>query len=281
MAIVLLCAVSGSASAGGNVKHGEYLAAAADCIGCHTAPDPGAAFFAGGRPIKTPFGTFYGPNITPHKTRGIGGWSEADFIRAMRYGIRPDGAPYFPAFPYPSYTLITDGDLRDLWAYLSTLPPDATPSRKHDLGIPFGWRFSVRPWQWMFFKSGVFEADPKTSARINRGAYIVRALGHCGECHTPRNLIGVPQQQRYLTGGMGPEGKKIPALTPAHLGKWTDGDLKDFLTTGILPDGDVAGEVMSIVIKYSTSKLTAADLDATIAYIRSLPALPDKHLASR
>ncbi len=273
-ALVLLFAISSSALAEGAAKRGEYLAIAADCLGCHTAlDDPGAVPLAGGGVIKTPFGTFYGPNITSDKTHGIGSWSEDDFIRAMRYGTRPDGAAYFPAFPYPSFTMITDSDLRDLWAYLRTVPPNAAPNKKHDLGI-FGWRFPLKFWKWMFFKPHLFEADAKASAQINRGAYLVRTLGHCGECHTPRNLIGVPRQDRYLAGGKGPDGKKVPDLSPTHLRKWTNEDIKDCMTTGVLPDGDLVGEAMGTVVKFSLSKITDSDLDAIIAYLRSLPPMP-------
>lgn len=194
----------------------------------------------------------------------------------MRFGTRPDGDPYFPAFPYLSYTMITDSDLRDLWAYLRTIPPNNAPSRKHDLGILFGWRFLLRPWKWLFFTPGAFVPDPKQTLQINRGAYLVRALGHCSECHTPRNLIGAPKQHRYMAGGKGPDGKKVPNLTPTGLQKWRDKDLKDFMVTGLFPDGDVVNETMGIVIRNSTSKLLSVDLDAMIAYLRSLPRIENE-----
>src|SRR5690242_17531439 len=142
----LLCTTA--ALAQGDAKRGEYLSKAAGCLGCHTEDRKDATPFAGGRALKTPFGTFYGPNITPHPEAGIGRWTEANFIQALRHGVRPDGANYFPAFPYPSFTKITDGDMRDLWAYLRTLPPSGQASRKHDLGFFFGWRFLVGFWKW-------------------------------------------------------------------------------------------------------------------------------------
>lgn len=262
-----------SARAEGDVKRGEYLAQVADCLACHTEDREGAVPYAGGRALKTPFGTFYGPNITPDREAGIGRWSEADFIRAVRFGVRPDGAAYFPAFPYPSFTKITDNDLRDLWAYLRTLTPDKRPSRAHELGFFFQWRFPVRFWKRLFFTPGPFVNDPGRSPIINRGAYLVQALGHCGECHTPRNFLGAPKTNRYLAGGQGPDGKKVPNLTPTRLKKWSDPELKDFLTTGILPDGDVANKTMGEVIKNTTSRLTPADLNAVISYLRSLPPL--------
>lgn len=276
MITLMLLSAGESAWAGGDGKRGKYLVAAANCGGCHTADHKDAVPFAGGRALKTPFGTFYGPNITPDYEHGIGRWSEEDFFRAMRTGTRPDDAPYFPAFPYPSYTRITDNDLRDMWAYLRTLPPNNRPSHAHDLGILFRWRFPVRIWKWLFFTPGEFTADPIQPSQITRGAYLVRALGHCGECHTPRNILGAPKKDRYLAGGKGPDGKKVPNLTPARLKKWSDDELKDFLSAGIMPDGDVVGETMGIVIRNSTSKLTPADLKATIAYLRTLPRIEDK-----
>jgi mono/diheme cytochrome c family protein len=260
----------------GDAKHGQYLAKAGGCVGCHTEDKKGAIPFAGGRALKTPFGTFYGPNITPDPQMGIGRWTEADFIRAMRLGRRADGAQLYPAFPYPSFTKITGSDLRDLWAFLRTLPPSARPSRAHDLHFPFGWRVPIVIWKWLFFTPGAFTPDTRRSAVVNRGAYLVQALGHCGECHTPRNFLGAPKQSRFLAGGKGPDDKSVPNLTPTKLKKWSDGDLKDFLVTGITPDGDVPAESMGEVIRNTTSQLTPEDLAALIAYLRSLPPLPDE-----
>src|SRR5574341_2522541 len=157
--IALLLAVAMTpASAQGDAKRGEYLAQAGGCLGCHTEAKEGAVPYAGGRALNTPFGTFYGPNITPHPQAGIGRWSEADFIRAMREGRRPDGAHYYPAFPYPSCTKISDSDLRDLWAYLRSLKPAAQPSKEHELGFFYRWRFLVTIWKWLFFSPGPFVA---------------------------------------------------------------------------------------------------------------------------
>jgi mono/diheme cytochrome c family protein len=271
-----IAAVAGTAPAQGDAKRGEYLAAAAGCVGCHTEDRKDAVRFAGGRALATPFGTFYGPNITPHPQAGIGRWTEADFVRAMRQGVRPDGANYFPAFPYPSYTKISDGDLRDLWAYLRSLPPNAQASKPHELGFLYRWRFAVSGWKWLYFTPGQFAADPKAAGPVNRGGYLVQALGHCGECHTPRNFLGGPKRDRVLAGGKGPDGKGIPNLTPTRLKKWSDKELKDLLTTGLTPDGDVPAKAMSEVIDNTTSKLTPDDLAAVIAYLRSLPPLPEE-----
>jgi mono/diheme cytochrome c family protein len=266
---------AGLSSAQGDAKRGQYLATAGGCMGCHTAAGKDAVAYAGGRALKTPFGTFYGPNITPDSKAGIGAWSEADFIRAMRHGERPDGSNYFPAFPYPSFTHIAESDLRDLWAYLQTLPPSNRASQPHDLRFPFGFRFMVTAWKWLFFTPSPAVAAPAAGA-AGRGAYLVQALGHCGECHTPRNYFGGPRRDRVLAGGMGPNGKRVPNLTPARLKTWSDADLKEFFLTGATPDGDAAADPMDEVIRNSTSKLTPADLAAVIAYLRTLPAIADE-----
>jgi mono/diheme cytochrome c family protein len=270
---LMSCATA--ALAQGDVQRGLYLSKAAGCVGCHTqqTKDPKDAVpYAGGRALKTPFGTFYGPNITPHPTTGIGKWSESDFIRAMREGRRPDGAHYFPAFPYPSFTGITDADLRDLWAYLRSLPPSARASQEHELGILYRWRFLVGFWKWLYFTPGAMTPDPKRTPVLNRGDYLVNALGHCGECHTPRNFMGGMKRERHLAGTQqGPEGKSVSNITPARLKKWSDAELRDFLQTGMTSDGDVTSETMGEVVTNTTSQLVAADLAALIAYLRSIP----------
>jgi len=274
--LALLFGVAVSVSAQGNAKRGEYLAKAGGCVGCHTEEKKDAVAYAGGRELKTPFGAFYGPNITPHPQAGIGRWTEADFIRAMRLGDRPDGKNYFPAFPYPSFTKTSDPDLRDIWAYLRSLPPSARANQEHDLKFPFGWRFLVTFWKWFFFTPGSLMKIQGLSDIANRGAYLVQALGHCGECHTPRNFLGGPKRDRFLGGGEGPEGKKVPNLTPARLNKLSDRDVMDFLTTGLTADGDVPAEAMGEVIRNTTSQLTRDDLGALIAYLRTLPLIPDE-----
>src|SRR5213594_3144839 len=161
---VFLCAALVNAFAQGDAKRGEYLSKAGGCLGCHTEERKDAVPYAGGRALKTPFGTFYGPNITPHPQAGIGRWSFADFVRALREGRRPDGAHYFPSFPYPSFTKINDQDLRDLWAYLRTVPQSSRANQPHQLRFPFGWRWLVWGWKLLFFTPGPFVADPAKSA---------------------------------------------------------------------------------------------------------------------
>lgn len=277
---LLLLAASGtapaSATAHGDAKRGEYLAKAGGCLGCHTGKQKDAVPFAGGRALKTPFGTFHGPNITPHPEAGLGRWTEADFVRAMRRGERPDGANYFPAFPYPSFTQMTDNDLRDLWAYLRSLPPSNRANQPHDLGFPYGWRSLVTVWKWLYFAPGpVLTSAPATNV-VDRGRYLVQALGHCGECHTPRNALGGPVKDRFLAGGRTPDGKKAQNLTPARLKNWSDAELRQFFLTGETPDGDSANETMAEVVANSTSQLTSADLQAMIAYLRALPPIADE-----
>jgi mono/diheme cytochrome c family protein len=260
----------------GDAKRGAYLAKAAGCLGCHTEETQGAVPYAGGRALKTPFGTFFGPNITPHPEAGIGRWSEADFLRALREGRRPDGAHYFPAFPYPSFTRIADADARDLWAYLRGLPPQAKPSRSHELGFPFNLRFLVGLWKSLYFAPGPIAADAARAPALNRGEYLVNALGHCGECHTPRTWLGGPEKAKAFAGAKLAEGGGAPNLTPARLKKWDDAELKEFLSSGLTPDGDVVGDTMGEVIRNTTGQLTPQDLAAVVAYLRSLPALAEE-----
>ena len=272
----LLLLWAGLAAAQGDAKRGAYLAKAGGCLGCHTESKDGATPYAGGRALKTPFGTFYGPNITPHADAGIGRWSEQDFVRALREGVRPDGAHYFPAFPYPSFTRIVDADLRDLFAYLRSLPPSSRANQPHDLGFPFGWRWLVWFWKFFFFDPGPYAADPALSAVLNRGAYLTSALGHCGECHTPRNFLGGPKMSRFLGGAKLAEGGSASSLRSERVKKTSDKDIKDFLQTAMTPDGDVAAESMAEVVRNTTGQLTPQDLDAMVAYLRSLPTLPDE-----
>ncbi|MBI3451795.1 MAG: cytochrome c [Rhodospirillales bacterium] len=256
-------------------RRGGYIFDLAGCAGCHTDVKNKGPLAAGGRELKTPFGAFYGPNITPDPQYGLGRWKEADFVRAMRHGIRPDGNRYFPVFPYTSFAKMSDEDLHDLWGYLRSLPPVAKPSRRHDIGFPFRLRFLQIGWQWLNFSTGAFKVDPAKSPEWNRGAYVVQALGHCGECHTPRNIAGATRPSLYLAGTRdGPEGSKVPNITPdpeTGIGKWSPGDLADLFKSGMTPDGDFVGATMAEVVRNSTSKMTDADLKAMIAYLRAVP----------
>lgn len=271
---IVAMTASTRAMAQGDTRNGQYVVQAAGCVGCHTDNKSGAVPFAGGRALETPFGIFYGPNITPDPQTGLGKWTEADFKRAIRQGERPDGSHYFPAFPYPSFTGMADSDIRDAWAYLRSLPPSNLVNRPHELRFPFGWRFLVGIWKWFFFTPGTGGTAPSVANLVDRGAYLVRVLGHCGECHTPRNFLGGPKSGSAFAGARIPEGK-VPNLTPTRLKKWSDGDLQEYLVYGTSPNGDIAVEPMSEVITNTTSKLTKNDLSAMVAYLRSLKPLPD------
>jgi mono/diheme cytochrome c family protein len=273
--LVLALLFSSSVLGQGDEKRGAYLAKAGGCVGCHTEQKEGAPRYAGGRELKTPFGTFYGPNITPHPQAGIGRWTEQDFLRAMREGVRPDGAHYYPAFPYPSFTRVVDQDLRDLWAYLRSLPASSRENRPHELDRPYRWRWLLAGWKLLFFSPGPFQPDPSRSEAVNRGAYLTNALGHCGECHTPRNFLGGLQEDRHLAGAKVGEATATN-LTPTGLKKVSDDYLREVLQTGLTPEGDILSEAMGEVVQNTTSQLTSQDLDALIAYLRSLPPLPDE-----
>ena len=266
-ALLLWLAVAPSEARAQDVARGEYLAQAGGCLGCHVEARAGATPFAGGRALKSPFGTFFGPNITPHPEAGIGRWTEADFRRAMRDGKRPDGSRYFPAFPYVAFTRISDADLRDLWAYLRSLPPSPQPNRPHDLSFPYNLRFGMVFWNLLHFTPGAMP-DGKGQAPEMRGRYLAEALGHCGECHTPRGRTGGLRRDASY-GGATMNGAKVPAIIPERLGRWSAGDLAEFLSSGMTPDGDFAGGEMAEVIRNSTGKLTAEDLAALVAYLRA------------
>ena len=256
------------------LAHGEYIFRAANCQSCHTNAKNQGALLAGGRALKTPFGIFYGPNITPHETRGIGGWSDEDFIAALRHGRAPDGSRYFPVFPYPAFTKMTDDDMRALKAYIFALPAVDQANRPHEIDFPFGWRFLMAGWNWLAFEPGAFEPDPDRPEAWNRGAYLVEALGHCAECHTPRNRLGALEADMAFAGTTeGPDGDAVPNITPdpeTGIGKWRDKDLVFLFQTTLLPDGDAVGGGMAEVVENSTKHLSEDDLKAIVAYLRAL-----------
>ena len=254
------------------IARGQYLFNAAGCRNCHSlekGPLPG-----GGGPLKTPFGIFYGPNITPHRKFGIGGWSDADFIRAMREGTAPDGRHYYPAFPYTSFTKMTDDDLRDLKAYIFSLPPVARRSRDHALRFPYNIRAGLWLWKRLYLEAGPFKRDPGRSAEWNRGAYLVEALSHCGECHTPRGTLGALDRGMWLAGAKdGPEGEAVPNITPdpkTGIGRWSLEEITESLEMGMLPSGDTFDSPMATVVEHGTSKLTDADRRAMAVYLKAL-----------
>ena len=275
---VLAAALVGSSTARGQdaaaIERGKYIYIAAGCQGCHTDTKAKGAPLAGGRALVTPFGTYFGPNITADPQHGIGAWSDADFIRALREGISPSGEHYFPVFPYTSFTKMTDRDMLDLKAYIFSLPAVAKADVPHDIKFPFGFRFSMIFWKLLFLDKGAFATNPTRDATRNRGAYIAEALSHCGECHTERNFMGAVKKDVALGGArLGPDGDSVPNITPdpdTGIGKWSEEEIIEVLSSGLLPDGDVVAGAMSEIVE-GTSKLTPADLDAIAKYLKSLP----------
>ena len=269
------------------LDNGKTMFDAGGCASCHatpgadpakTAPKTDRTRLGGGLALGSPFGTFYAPNISPDMKDGIGAWSEADFVTALWKGTSPDGRQLFPAFPYTSYQHMALADVRDLFAYLRTLPPVAGRARPHDLRFPFNIRRLVGVWKLLFFHSGPFNADPAHSAQWNRGAYLVNGPGHCAECHSPRNALGAIIDSQRFAGGPAPDGKGfVPNITPAGLLHWGDDDsawqekdIASYLSDGMNPAGDYAGAAMAEVIR-NTALLSADDRAAIASYIAALP----------
>ncbi|KGT80020.1 alkylated DNA repair protein [Bradyrhizobium japonicum] len=255
-----------------NLANGEVMFNAGGCASCHAVPDqPDRTRLGGGVAIKSPFGTFYAPNISSDPTYGIGKWTDADFVNAVMHGVSPDGQHYFPAFPYTSYQHARREDVLDLFAYLKTLPPVAGKVRDHDVRFPFDIRRNIGIWKFLFMDGKPFVADSTKSPQWNRGAYLVNSFGHCAECHSPRNVLGGIISGERFAGGPNPEGEGwVPNITQKRLGEWSAKDIAYFLKTGELPDGDSVGGAMTRVIK-NISQLPDEDLAAMADYIKSLP----------
>jgi mono/diheme cytochrome c family protein len=255
-----------------NPANGLVVFNAGGCASCHAVPDqPDRLRLGGGLAIPSPFGTFYAPNISPDKADGIGGWTEANFVTAVTSGVSPGGTHYFPAFPYTSYAHARPEDIKDLFAYLKTLAPVSGKVRDHDLPFPFNIRRNVGIWKLLFFDRKPFVPDSTHSAQWNRGAYLVNSLGHCAECHSPRNFLGGIIAAQRFAGGPNPEGEGwVPNITQKGIGDWSASDVAYFFKTGQMPDGDSAGGSMVRVIK-NTSQLPEADQVAMADYLKSLP----------
>ena len=266
-----------------NVDNGRTMFNAGGCASCHATPagEPDKmdrTRLGGGLGLKSPFGTFYVPNISPDPSDGIGEWSEANFVTALWKGTSPWGKNLFPAFPYTSYQNMALADMRDLFGYLKTLPPVTGRTRRHDLMFPFNLRRLVGVWKLLFLHDGTFAPDPSQSAQWSRGAYLVNGPGHCAECHSPRNFLGAIVESQRFAGGPSPDGKSfVPNITPVglqHWSKddiaWSQSDIATFLESGMDPSGDYAGDVMAEVIR-NISLLDTADRAAIAAYIVSLP----------
>ncbi len=254
--------------------HGAQVFTAAGCASCHMAPgakDEAQQVLAGGQEFASPFGTFLAPNISPDAAAGIGGWTLAQFAGALRDGVSPAGSHYYPALPYAAYAKMTDQDLVDLWAFVQTLPASATPSQPHRIGFPFNIRRSLGGWKLLFQTRGwVLENAPTPD--LERGRYIVEALAHCGECHTPRNAFGGLKTAQWLGGAADPSGKgRIPNITPGRL-TWSEAEIVEYLTTGFTPEFDSVGGHMAHVVD-NMAALPESDRKAVAAYLKAIPAV--------
>lgn len=263
-------------------KRGEYLIRAGGCVACHTEPQTLKdkwPILGGGRALQTPFGTFHSPNITKDPVHGVGTWSDAEFVRAFRAGRAPSGHNYYPAFPYASFAGVADRDLLDIKAYIFTLPAQAKPNRPHAVGFPYNIRFGLTFWKWLYFDRAPFRRDESKSAEWNRGAYLVNHLGHCGECHTPRDGLGGAKRGMFLAGAPGIEGGAAPNITPdpeTGIGQWSESNIVDLLKIGMLPDGDFVGGAMTDMVNHGTSLLNDADLKAIAVYLKSVKPVRNK-----
>ncbi len=261
----------------GDAVNGEQVFWAAGCASCHAAPEAegdAKLILAGGQRFPSPFGTFIAPNISPDATQGIGGWSVHDLANAMVYGTSPEGQHYYPAFPYASYSrmkLRGTGlqDIADLHAYLQTLPASDVASRPHELGFPFNIRRGLGLWKRAFVDDYWVASEPLDDPSLQRGRYLVEALGHCAECHTPRNIAGGMLYDKWLKGAPDPSGKgRVPAI---HALDWSATDIAYYLESGFTPDYDSAGGHMVNVVE-NMSKLPAQDRAAIAAYLKALSA---------
>tara|TARA_R110002012_G_scaffold57941_7_gene149893 strand:- start:19828 stop:20751 length:924 start_codon:yes stop_codon:yes gene_type:complete len=260
----------------GDASAGETLFWAGGCASCHAAPgaeDAARLVMSGGVKLTSDFGTFVAPNISPDPEAGIGSWSVTDFANAMLAGVSPRGQHYYPAFPYTSYTRMTDRDIADLFAFMQTLPESQVASLPHEVGFPFNIRRALGGWKLLFFTDEPRVALDGADPQIERGQYLVEGPGHCGECHTPRNPIGGFVADAWLAGAQNPEGEGvIPNLTPGgkSISSWSAGDIAYYLESGFTPDFDSVGGSM-VDVQKNMAQLTSGDRDAIAAYLKALP----------
>src|SRR5689334_18490878 len=260
------------------IKRGEYLAKAADCMVCHTAP--GEAEYAGGLAFPLPFGTLYSTNITADKDTGIGNYSDQDFLNAVQQGIRKDGARLYPAMPYTSYTYMTDADVLAIKAYLLSLPAVRSQNQNNTLQFPFNQRWSMIFWSAAFNPDRRFAPNTEKSAEWNRGAYIAEALAHCGDCHTPRNLAFALDNRRKFAGAVaaGWRAFNISSDKATGVGGWSDDELLSYLSIGHATGRGTASGPMGEAVDHSLSKLAPEDVKAIVAFLRSVPAVASPDL---
>lgn len=255
---------------------GEQVFLAAGCGSCHMAQGAQGderLVLSGGQAFPTPFGTFVAPNISPDPVHGIGGWSVSALADAVIEGVSPEGRHYYPAFPWDSYRGMAPQDLVDLHGYLANLPPSPVASRPHDLPLPLQVRRGIGLWKLAFGRSGWIVPDDGLTDAEMRGRYLAEVLGHCGECHTPRNtLTGAPDADRWLGGGPGPSGRgRVPNITPGGL-DWSEGEIVAYLTSGFTPDFDSAGGHMALVVA-NFAQLPDSDREAVAAYLKKVQAV--------
>ena len=253
-----------------DTERGAFVFTAAGCASCHSSPEAEGEdklVLAGGRAFASDFGTFFAPNISP-SSAGIAGWSAADLASALQHGTSPGRQHYYPAFPYTSYARMTDADVVALWAYMQTLPVSDAPSRDHDVGFPFNIRLSLGGWKMLFFnRDWVIDGDLPDP--VSRGRYLVEALGHCGECHTPRNALGGLDRSRWLAGAPNPSGRgRIPNITPGKL-DWSEADIVAYFQSGFTPEFDSVGGEMAAVVD-NLKQLPEEDLNAIAAYLKAV-----------
>lgn len=262
-----------------DLANGETMFHIGGCASCHATPkQDDKRRLGGGLALATPFGTFKVPNISPDVRFGIGAWSEEAFANAMLRGVGNNGEHLYPAFPYTSYQRLKIDDVRDLFAFLKTLPTETTASEPHIQAFPFNVRRGLGLWKLLYLDGVTFVPDPAKSAEFNRGAYLVEGPGHCAECHSPRDVFGGIIADRRFAGGKAAEGNGwVPNITPHADGipSWSVKDMAFFLESGFAPDGSSAGDTMSDVIA-NTAKLTTQDRTAMAAYLRFLPPRPGR-----
>jgi len=263
------------------VARGEYLTRAADCEVCHTAK--GGRPFAGGLAFNLPFGALYSPNITPDVETGIGAWSDADFLAAVHQGIARDGTRLYPAFPYAAYTYLTDVDALAIKAYLFSLAPVRYTPPANTLAFPFNQRWLMAIWSFLFNPDQRFQPHPDRSAQWNRGAYLAEALGHCGDCHTPRNLLQALDNREKFAGAVaaGWRAYNITSDRPTGIAAWSDSELADYLSAGHAPGHGTASGPMGEVVDFSLNHLTQDDVGAIVAYLRTVPPVSAPDLSAK
>ncbi|MGR3453336.1 c-type cytochrome [Pseudooceanicola sp.] len=258
----------------GDAARGETVFWAGGCASCHAAPGAEGEdrlVLSGGTALASDFGTFYAPNISPHPETGIGGWSVAELGDAMQAGVSPGGAHYYPAFPFTSYVKAAPQDIADLHAFLMGLPDSDTASHPHEVGFPYSVNRLLGGWKFLYLNDG-WALDEVPSEQVERGRYLAEALGHCGECHTPRGAFGGLDTARWLGGAAHPSGEgRIPNITPGGL-DWSESDIAEYLRSGFTPEFDVAGGDMAEVVK-NTAKLSDEDRAAIAAYLKAVPAV--------